>query len=167
MESIHNLSLWQIGLAAALIVVNGAISAFLRLGLERRLLEAAIRTVAQLLLLWLRGRAIGARRLIQIGPFLALGLAMGLVAIFWERFQIGTVGDRFSLDPLEALLVASRALWFYLGKLAWPAGLAFSYPRFEVDPHDPLDYVWLVAGGVAAGAAEKPNVVLVMADDQG
>ena len=59
---------------------------------------------AQLLLLWLRGHAIGARRMLQIGPFLALGLAMGLVTIFWERFQIGTVGARFSLDHVIAQL---------------------------------------------------------------
>jgi putative ABC transport system permease protein len=43
------LSYFQVGLAALLIVINGAISVLLELGLERRLMIAAVRTVAQLL----------------------------------------------------------------------------------------------------------------------
>ncbi|VXC06006.1 ABC transporter permease [Burkholderia sp. 8Y] len=49
MSGYQNLSLVDIGLAAALIVVNGALSVALDLGLERRLLIAAVRTVVQLL----------------------------------------------------------------------------------------------------------------------
>jgi putative ABC transport system permease protein len=48
-----NLTLWDVSIAAALIVVSGAISVGLRLGLERRLLLAAVRTVVQLLLIGL------------------------------------------------------------------------------------------------------------------
>ena len=40
---------WQVALAAALILINGAISILLRLRLERQLLMAAARTVLQLL----------------------------------------------------------------------------------------------------------------------
>ena len=43
------LSAWQVGVAAALILVNGALSIGLGLGLERRLAWAAVRTVVQLL----------------------------------------------------------------------------------------------------------------------
>jgi len=46
-----DLSPLQLGLAACLILINGAISVLLRLGLERQLLLAAIRSVGQLLLL--------------------------------------------------------------------------------------------------------------------
>ncbi|AEG69910.1 ABC transporter permease [Ralstonia solanacearum] len=45
------LSAWQVGIAALLILVNGALSIGLGLGLERRLAWAAVRTVAQLLLI--------------------------------------------------------------------------------------------------------------------
>jgi len=44
---------WELVLAAALILINGAISLLLRLDLERRLLVASIRTVVQLLLIGL------------------------------------------------------------------------------------------------------------------
>lgn len=47
------LAYWQVGLAALLILVNGAISVVLRLGLGRRLLVAAARTTVQLLLVGL------------------------------------------------------------------------------------------------------------------
>ena len=44
-----SLSAWQVGIAAALILLNGALSIGLGLGLERRLAWAAVRTVVQLL----------------------------------------------------------------------------------------------------------------------
>jgi len=44
---------WQVGLAAALILLSGAASLALRLRLERQLLLAAVRTVVQLLLVGL------------------------------------------------------------------------------------------------------------------
>ena len=47
------LSYTQVGLAALLILINGAVSVVLKLGLERRLLLAAICTVVQLLLIGL------------------------------------------------------------------------------------------------------------------
>lgn len=47
------LSFWQVAIAAALILINAGVSLWLRLGLERRLLVAAARTVVQLLLIGL------------------------------------------------------------------------------------------------------------------
>ncbi len=101
---------------------------------------------AQLLLLWLRGHSIDLRRIAQVAPFFALGAAMGVVILYWERYHIGTLGDRFSISLAESFLIATRATWFYLGKLLWPTQLAFSYPKFEIDPGDPLQYVWALAG---------------------
>jgi putative ABC transport system permease protein len=45
------LSYWQVGLAALLILINGAASLSLKLGLERRLLVAAVCAIVQLLLI--------------------------------------------------------------------------------------------------------------------
>jgi putative ABC transport system permease protein len=52
MEAVQ-LSPWHLAIAASLILVSGAISLLLRLGLERRLAVAAVRTVVQLLLIGL------------------------------------------------------------------------------------------------------------------
>jgi tetratricopeptide (TPR) repeat protein len=103
---------------------------------------------AQLLVLWLRGHPINRRRIAHVMPFFALGVAMGLVITYWERHHIGTVGDRFSSTFIESFLIATRATWFYLGKLLWPTQLTFSYPKFEIDPSDPLQYTWAIAGAV-------------------
>jgi UDP-glucose/iron transport system permease protein len=47
--TLRNPKLWEVGIAAMLIVVKGALSVLLRLDLERRLACAAVRTVVQLL----------------------------------------------------------------------------------------------------------------------
>ena len=52
MEAVQ-LSPWHLAIAASLILVSGAISLLLHLGLERRLAVAAVRTVVQLLLIGL------------------------------------------------------------------------------------------------------------------
>jgi tetratricopeptide (TPR) repeat protein len=103
---------------------------------------------AQLILLWLRGHPIDRNRIAQVTPFFVLGVALGAVIIYWERHHIGTVGDRFTVSFIESFFIATRATWFYLGKLLWPAQLTFSYPKFEIDPSDPLQYTWAVAGVV-------------------
>jgi tetratricopeptide (TPR) repeat protein len=50
-----------------------------------------------------------------------------------------------SLGPVERLLIASRAVWFYLGKLFWPAKLTFIYPQWQIDAASPAAYLWLIA----------------------
>jgi tetratricopeptide (TPR) repeat protein len=99
---------------------------------------------ALLLVLWLKKMPIGWRRWAQAGPFVALGIGMGLVTVWWERFHQGTQGTVFSIGPVERVLIASRALWFYAGKLLWPARLTFSYPRWTISASDPSAYVWLL-----------------------
>jgi len=100
---------------------------------------------ALLLILWLKKKPIDLRRLVQTIPFVALGIAMGLVTIWWERHHQGTQGELFAIGLPERFLVASRALWFYAGKLLWPVNLTFSYPRWTISAGDPFDYLWLVA----------------------
>jgi tetratricopeptide (TPR) repeat protein len=107
---------------------------------------------ALLLILWLKTKPIDWRRLAQVVPFLALGLGLGLLTVWWERFHQGTQGKLFSLGWLERLLVASHALWFYAGKLFWPVNLTFSYPRWTIEPAQPSAYGWLVLG-IGLGAA--------------
>ncbi len=104
---------------------------------------------ALLLILWLQKRPINWQRILQIIPFFLLGLGMGLVTIWWERYHQGTSRALFAfLNPVERILVASRAAWFYLSKLFWPSNLTFIYPKWNIAATHPLDYTWLL-GGVA------------------
>jgi protein O-mannosyl-transferase len=101
---------------------------------------------ALLLILWLQKKSIDRRRLSQIVPFLILGLSMGLLAVWWERYHQGTHGALFALTLPERILLASRAVCFYLSKLFWPSNLIFIYPKWTISAAHVLDYAWLVVG---------------------
>ena len=108
---------------------------------------------ALFLILWLQKKPITMRRLIQIVPFVVLGIGMGLLAVWWERYHQGTNRGVFTfLSPIERILVASRAVWFYLSKIFWPSNLTFIYPRWNISPADLIDYIWLLAGIAACVA---------------
>jgi tetratricopeptide (TPR) repeat protein len=106
---------------------------------------------ALLLILWLRNYRIDRARVVQVVPFVVLGLIMGLVTVWWERHHQGTQGEMFAIGLPERVLVASRAVWFYLSKLVWPSDLAFSYPRWDISASDPADYLWVLVCIAAAG----------------
>ena len=106
---------------------------------------------ALLLILWLRQKPINSRRLLQIVPFVLLGICLGLVTIWWERYHQGTQGQLFAIGIPERFLVASRAVWFYAGKLLWPANLTFSYPRWNISAANAIDYIWPLALVALAG----------------
>ena len=102
---------------------------------------------ALLLILWLRKTPITRQRLMQILPFVVLSIGMGLLAIWWERYHQGTTRTMVPfLSPIERILVASRAVWFYLSKLIWPSNLTFIYPKWNISAAHLLDYTWLLAG---------------------
>ena len=106
---------------------------------------------ALLLILWLKGKPIDRFRLAQMIPFLVMGVGMGLVTVWWERFHQEVGGNFLGLGLLDRMLVASHAVWFYAGKLFWPVNLTFMYPHWTIHSADPLAYGWLVAaGGVCA-----------------
>jgi protein O-mannosyl-transferase len=105
---------------------------------------------ALILVLWLKYKPLNWRRWMQVAPFVLLGLLMGLVTVWWEHYHQGTRGEAFSMSLPARILLASHAIWFYLGKLLWPANLMFSYPRWVIQPANPFAWSWLLAAGAAA-----------------
>ena len=101
---------------------------------------------ALLLVLWLRRQPFSWLRMLQILPFLLIGLGMGLITVWWEG-HLGNFNHEFdvSLSLLQRLLLAGHALWFYAGKLVWPVNLTFSYPHWDINPADPWQYVPVAA----------------------
>ena len=98
---------------------------------------------ALLLILWWQRQPITRKTLLEIVPFAALATAGGLIAIWWEKYHQGT-RMLVALSPLERLLIASRAFWFYLSKIFWPSDLTFIYPQWKISPSDPVAYLWLL-----------------------
>lgn len=107
---------------------------------------------ALLLLCWLKKQPVNRRRLLEMVPFLLVGVALGFVSVWWETNLGGTTGATFALGWGARLLIASHAIWFYFGKLLWPIHLLPVYPRWIINPADPLAYGWLAAGIVVVVA---------------
>jgi tetratricopeptide (TPR) repeat protein len=66
-------------------------------------------------------------------PFFILGALSGLATIWLERHQVGAKGPDWELSLVQRSLLAGRVIVFYLGKLVWPTGLTFIYPRWTID----------------------------------
>src|SRR2546430_531317 len=57
----------------------------------------------------------------------------------------GAIGAEWAQTLPERLIIAGRAIWFYLAKLIWPHPLVFIYPRWEIDSSQITAYLPLLA----------------------
>ena len=88
---------------------------------------------ALLVIFWWRRGRLDWRDVLPLLPWFVLGAAAGLLTAHFERELIGAQGTDFTLSVVQRCLLAGRVLWFYLGKLVWPADLIFIYPRWTMD----------------------------------
>lgn len=101
-------------------------------GLLTKTVIASLPAAILVILWWQRG-AISWRDIRPLTTFFIVGAAFGLLTAWMERKFIGAEGMAFSLTAAERVLVAGRAIWFYLAKLVWPINLVFIYPRWKLD----------------------------------
>jgi len=101
--------------------------------------------LAILLLLWWKIDRVRWRHVVPLVPMLIFGACMGLLTASLERHRAGAEGLEWSFTLAERCLIAGRAVWFYLGKLAWPTPLSFIYPRWEINAAVWWQYVYPVA----------------------
>ena len=90
--------------------------------------------VVLLLLWWKRGR-LGVADVLPLVPFFVIGIGMAaLTSCIEQRYVIGDAresGD-WDLSLAQRILIAGRAIWFYVMKLLVPLELTFTYPRWDV-----------------------------------
>ena len=103
--------------------------------------------VVLLLCLWWCKRTWQTRNGFELAPFFLMSLVAGAWTIWEQKFHSGANGLEWAQSWPERLIIAGRAIWFYLGKLCWPAPLIFIYPRWSIDSSR------LVAYGPLAAAA--------------
>ena len=97
---------------------------------------------------WRRGRLSWRGDVLPLLRWFAVGIAAGFGTAWLESTQIGANGGDFNLSAVARGLLAGRVIWFYLGKLLWPAGLTFFYPRWTIDPT--AAWQWLFPGAALA-----------------
>ena len=110
-----------------------ALVVFFVLGLLSKAVVATLPAALLVLVWWWRGRIDRRRDLLPLLPLIVLGVASGVFTAWVERRFIGAEGADYAVPPLERALLAGRVLWFYAGKLLWPAELIFIYPRWTLD----------------------------------
>ena len=111
----------------------GAAFALFTLALLAKTTAAVLPAVLLVIAWWRKGKVrwADARPLL---PFFAAGAALALNTAWLERAMVGASGAEWSLSALGRIVLAGRVLAFYIGKLVWPAGLAFIYPRWTITP---------------------------------
>ena len=126
-------------------------SAFFLLALGTKTVTATL-PAAILVVLWWRNGTLSWRRDVRpLMPWFLMAMVAGLVTVWVERKLIGAEGTGFDLTAAQRVLLAGRVVWFYLGKLVWPADLMFIYPHWDIATAGGW-YGWL-GGALAVTAA--------------
>ena len=118
------------------------------LALLSKTVTATLPAALLVVLWWRRGRLEWKRDVRPLVPWLVVGASGGLFTAWVERTLIGASGAEFTLTPVQRVLLAGRAIWFYFAKVVWPADLSFLYPRWSLDATQWWQYLFPL--GVAA-----------------
>ena len=105
--------------------------------------------VALLIVPWWKQGRVTATDLLRLAPFFVVALCITLADLWFYYTARTALSLGYSL--IERVLIAARALCFYVGKLFWPTDLAAIYPLWDIRVSDPLAWTYVVA--VAALAA--------------
>ena len=128
----------------------GALVLFLA-ALLSKTVTCSLPAVLLLVCWWKKGR-VQRGDVMPLLPFFVVGVALGLMTAWIEKYHVGAQGADWSLTFADRCLIAGRALWFYAGKLVWPAPLTFIYPRWEIEPAVWWQWLFPIAAiGVVAG----------------
>ncbi|HXQ81665.1 MAG TPA: tetratricopeptide repeat protein [Opitutaceae bacterium] len=122
------------------------------LALLTKTVTATLPAALLVILWWRRGRLSWRRDVLPLVPWFVLAVASGIFTAVVERELVGAQGAPFDLTPVQRLLLAGRVVWFYLGKLAWPADLIFVYPRWDAGSAAGGWAAYLVAAALVTAA---------------
>jgi tetratricopeptide (TPR) repeat protein len=93
---------------------------------------------------WMRGK-VRWRDMLILTPFALISAFASAWTIWEQKFHARAIGPDWAQTFPERLIIAGKAIWFYLGKLVWPHPLIFIYPRWDADSSKVVAYLWLLA----------------------
>ena len=95
---------------------------------------------------WKRGTLSFKQDVLPLIPWFILGACGGYFTAWVERVFIGAQGADYqsavTLTPVTRVLLAGHVIWFYLGKLIWPANLIFIYEHWNISASNIFDYTY-------------------------
>jgi protein O-mannosyl-transferase len=122
------------------------------LALLTKTVTATLPAALLVILWWKRGRLDWKRDVLPLLPWFVLGATAGLFTAWVEQQYVVAHGVHFVLSPLQRVLIAGRAIWFYVGKLIIPTNLTFNYPHWTVDSKQAWQYLFPLGVLAVAGA---------------
>jgi len=126
-------------------------SACFALALSTKTVTATLPGALLVIVWWHRGRVDWRRDVVPLIPWVVVAAASGLTTAWVERRLIGAEGAEFDLNAMQRVLLAGRDVAHYLLTLAWPARLAFMYPRWTIDAGTVWPYVYPAGALALAG----------------
>ncbi len=121
------------------------------LALASKTVTATLPVALAIVLWWRRGSLTWQRDLRPLVPFLLIAVASGTLTAWVEYSLIGAQGADYALGVVDRVLLAGRAVWFYLGSIVWPSRLVFIYPRWTISAA--IWWQWLYPLALAATLA--------------
>ncbi|HVS72956.1 MAG TPA: tetratricopeptide repeat protein [Phycisphaerae bacterium] len=104
-----------------------------------------------LAIVWWKRDGVSRRDCLLLAPFFVIGAGLGLLTARLEVEHVGAVGKNFAFNWGDRILIAGRAIWFYVGKTIWPFDLAFFYRRWGIDVR--VWWQWLFPAAAIAAFA--------------
>jgi protein O-mannosyl-transferase len=101
--------------------------------------------VVLFLCIWWRTGRTDRHDVLALAPFVLISALASVWTIFEQKFHAGATGTEWAQTWPDRLIIAGRAIWFYLAKLIWPDPLIFIYPRWQIDSSQATAYLPLLA----------------------
>ena len=124
---------------------------FFLLALGTKSVTATLPAALLVMLWWRKGKLSWRSEVRPLIPWFLVALVAGLFTAWVERKFIGAEGAGFDLSAGQRVLLAGHVVWFYLGKLFWPADLMFIYPHWDV-PAAGTEWYFYLGGALAVTA---------------
>jgi tetratricopeptide (TPR) repeat protein len=105
---------------------------FFILALLSKTVACSVPAVLLVIYWWKHGR-VDRIEVVRTAPFFAAGLIMAWVTVWMEKTHVGAAGVEWAFSPVDRILIAGRALWFYMSQLLMPDPVMFIYPRWTID----------------------------------
>lgn len=99
---------------------------------------------------WARAGRMPLHRWRPLLMLLMIGLFFAGIAAYWERWRTGASPEMINLSSLMRVQLAARAIWFYLGKLLWPANMMLMYPKWPLG--EGSMQAWMFTGATLSAA---------------